>query len=221
MFYKFPSTPYIDIENSTVRKDKVLTAEEIDKILCKEIYVEEKIDGANLGISFDDAGKLLLQNRGDYLFQPLEGQWRLLYQWISQRENQIFDCISNEYILFGEWCNVKHSVYYNELPDYFLAFDIFDKKEKKFLSVKRRNLLIKKMNIEQVPCLGCGKYDLLELKKFFGKSKFGEEKCEGIYLRQDEGEFLKYRAKMVRKDFRQKIDEHWSKKIVQYNKIVF
>lgn len=37
----------------------------------------------------------------------------------------------------------------------------------------------------------------------------------------DEGEFLKYRAKLVREDFQQRIEEHWSKKQVRHNRICY
>ena len=140
MFVKFPSTPYIEFENNMdIRTDKILSKEEVHIFLGNEIYVEEKIDGANLGISFNDRGECLLQNRGDYLYFPLSGQWSALNKWLNINENTIFENITNEYILFGEWCYATHSIKYDALPDWFVAFDIFDKKENKFFSVQRRN----------------------------------------------------------------------------------
>ena len=53
-FFKFPSTPHLAVlENSNIRDDKVLSKEERELFLQHNVYVEEKIDGANLGISFD------------------------------------------------------------------------------------------------------------------------------------------------------------------------
>ena len=101
MFVKFPSTPYIEFENNMdIRTDKILSKEEVHIFLGNEIYVEEKIDGANLGISFNDRGECLLQNRGDYLYFPLSGQWSALNKWLNINENTIFENITNEYILF-------------------------------------------------------------------------------------------------------------------------
>ena len=113
MYIKFLSTPYIEFNKENIRKDKVLTDIEVEKILSKEIYIEEKIDGANLGISFNDDGRCLLQNRGSYLYSPYDGQWRILNNWIERYEDKLFDILNNEYILFGEWCCVTHSVYYD------------------------------------------------------------------------------------------------------------
>lgn len=147
MFFKFPSTPYIDVENNVnIRTDKVLSKEEVRIFLAHEIYVEEKIDGANLGISFNDKGECLLQNRGDYLYSPLDGQWALLNNWLDIHEDDIFENLTNEYILFGEWCYATHSIKYEALPDWFVAFDIFDKKENKFFSVQRRDEMLERMN---------------------------------------------------------------------------
>ncbi len=219
MFYKFPSTPYIEVDTDIKRNDKILSRDEVEAVLRHTVNIEEKIDGANLGISFHSNGRLQLQNRGAYLLEPLEGQWKPLKNWLRCHEDTIFDVLTDRYILFGEWCYAKHSIYYNNLPDWFIGFDLYDRKEENFLCVQQRKILLNKMGIEVVPQLGYGIYDVKELTQFFGKSKYGEGKCEGIYTRQDQGEYLRYRAKMVRKEFRQNITEHWSKGILQCNKV--
>lgn len=219
MFYKFPSTPYVEIDTTIQRSDKILSKEELDMLISKEIIVEEKIDGANMGISFDAHGELRLQNRGSYILTPYLGQWKKIDDWVMKHEDGLFDVLTNEYILFGEWCYAKHSVYYNSLPDWFIGFDIYDLKKNKFLSVKRRNEFLEKMDIVPVPQLASGKYSLKELSGFFGISKFGKELCEGIYIRQEKDGYLEQRAKMVRSEFRQNINEHWSKGMFQCNQL--
>lgn len=221
MFLKFPSTPYIELDKGRVRKDKVLSEEEVGQILSRKVYVEEKVDGANLGISFDEDGELLFQNRGSYLYKPLEGQWSILRTWAGKYEEAMFDCLTDRYILFGEWCYATHSVYYDSLPDWFIGFDILDKKSHRFLAVENRNQIMKQIGIAIVPLLGQGVFESGQLKGFLGKSKYGPACSEGIYLRQDQGEFLKYRAKLVRESFQQEIEMHWSKKQIKYNKICY
>ena len=39
-----------------------------NEFLRYELVVEEKVDGANLGISFDENGTIRVQNRGEYFF---------------------------------------------------------------------------------------------------------------------------------------------------------
>lgn len=219
MYIKFPSTPYIELDKKSIRTDKILTEREVEKMLNAELCIEEKIDGANLGISFDDNGNILFQNRGSYLYPPLDGQWKMLNGWAEKFEDRMFDVLTNRYIMFGEWCFVTHSIYYDCLPDWFIGFDVYDKDKNKFLSVEKRNRLMNQIGISIVPMLGKGSFDLIQLKDFIGISKFGSNECEGIYLRQDEGGFLKHRAKIVRRDFQQNMDIHWSKKELKYNRL--
>lgn len=217
MFYKFPSTPYIETDFTIKRSDKILQKSEVEIIFEHPISIEEKIDGANLGISFNSSGELQFQNRGSYLLMPFEGQWKQLKNWITYHEDTFFDVLMDRYILFGEWCYAKHSIYYNALPDWFIAFDIYDTKDERFLSVQRRNILLSRMEVKAVPLLGYGMFRVNELSRFFSRSKYGDEKCEGIYIRQDQEGYLKYRAKMVRKEFKQNITQHWSNRIIQCN----
>lgn len=219
MFYKFPPTPYIEIDTSIKRNDKILSTDEITSILKGEIIVEEKIDGANIGISFDANGKIQVQNRGSYIYSPYLGQWKKLSDFLIKKENILFDILLDKYILFGEWCYAKHSVYYDHLPDWFIGFDIFDIKCEKFFSVDKRNFFLKEMGVEPVPQLAKGSFEINELSTFFDISKFGSELSEGIYIRKDSGDYLEYRAKMVRKEFRQKIGEHWMRGILQSNRL--
>jgi hypothetical protein len=85
-FFKFPSTPHLAVLGDIkIRDDKVMPEAERNRFLGSEMVVEEKIDGANLGISFDDKGNIRIQNRGSYLVLPASGQWRKLSDWLVQR----------------------------------------------------------------------------------------------------------------------------------------
>lgn len=221
-FYKFPTTPYINTNVNISHLDKILSNEMVCKILDRPITVEEKIDGANLGVSFSSNGDIILQNRGSYLLSPLRGQWFPLSNWIKLHEDSLFDVLSDQLILFGEWCYAKHSIYYNRLPDWFIAFDIFDKKEKRFFSVSRRDKIITKLHLAKVPFITNGIFTLDQLllyKSFI--SKYSTELCEGIYIRQDHNDWLDYRAKLVNSDFSQSIGSHWSKSNLITNQLAY
>ena len=221
MFYKFPSTPYIFLDNSTQKKQKnYLTDSEIEVFLSNNITIEEKIDGANLGISFDSNGNILLQNRGEFLKEPFYGQWKPLKQWIHLHEDELFDILNDKYILYGEWCYACHSIKYDKLPDWFMAFDLYDKQNQRFLSVYKRNKIIKDTTLSIVPKLGYGLCTKEELLEFFSISKVGNSNSEGIYLRLDSSDWLLKRAKMVRPDFIQQIEEHWSRKSLEKNALL-
>jgi ATP-dependent RNA circularization protein (DNA/RNA ligase family) len=220
LFFKFPSTPHLSVlGNGTVRDDKVLSIEKRDHFLKNKVSVEEKIDGANLGISFDDAGTLIIQNRGSILSKPYSGQWKKLEQWLKYRKETFFDHLHAQYILFGEWCFARHSVGYDSLPDYFLGFDIFNKQNRRFLSIKKRNERFKDMDISAVPLIDQGIFSFQQLGELMGKSRFSDEPAEGIYLRHDEGEWLKDRAKLVKPEFIQTMEVHWSRKKITPNRL--
>ena len=219
-FYKFPTTPHLlTTANSTVREDKVLSQKERDDLLQHELLVEEKMDGANLGISFDSLGKLRVQNRGEYLSVPYLGQWKALPGWLAFKSDSLFDHLNDQFILFGEWCYAQHSTFYDRLPDWFLGFDILDKNSLKFLSWARRHELCSSMAISEVPFIKKGYFTLSELEALLANSCFGDKPAEGIYLRVDDGEWTKQRAKLVRQEFIQIIEKHWSQKPITPNKL--
>ena len=43
--------------------------------------------------------------------------------------DSLYEILDQDTILFGEWLYAKHSISYNNLPDYFLAFDLYNKKK--------------------------------------------------------------------------------------------
>jgi len=220
-FTKFPSTPHLAVLNgASVRDDKVLSLMERDQFLSHKITVEEKIDGANLGISFDDIGHLRLQNRGSILGAPMTGQWKTLTEWITPRTDRLFDLLTNRYILFGEWCYATHSVHYNRLPEWFVGYDVFDSVESQFVCKSRRDELLTTIGIHGAPCLANGYFSLEELIELLGQSHFGDAPAEGLYLRFDDGNWLAQRAKLVRPDFIQSIEKHWSRGPLRVNRLI-
>ena len=198
----------------------MLSEKEVASFFSNTVIIEEKIDGANLGISFNKEGRILLQNRGDYLYEPYSGQWAAISKWLDNKIESLFDYLFDRYIIFGEWCYLKHSVYYNALPDWFVAFDIFDKQNKTFLTVSERNKLAKAMRLATVPFISSSQSLSLEnLDTYVRKSAFGDETSEGLYLRIEANDQLLRRAKYVRPSFSQAINKHWSSQSLQKNKI--
>jgi len=44
--------------------------------------------------------------------------------------------------MYGEWLYAKHTIYYDQLPAYFLEFDVLDMQIGEFLSTARRRELL-------------------------------------------------------------------------------
>ncbi|MHB8909876.1 MAG: RNA ligase family protein [Syntrophales bacterium] len=220
-FFKFPSTPHLALLGDVaVRGDKVMSNVEMKTFLQHELVVEEKVDGANLGISFDSGGNIRAQNRGAYLHLPSTGQWKKLYRWLMPRIDVLFEQLIDRYILFGEWCYAQHSTFYDRLPDWFLGFDIYDKKSGRFLSCSRRDKAFRAIGISQVPKVDHGRFTFEELRKLLSKSQLSNKPAEGLYFRIDQGDWLVQRAKLVRVAFIQSIEHHWLHSVMKSNKLM-
>jgi ATP-dependent RNA circularization protein (DNA/RNA ligase family) len=219
-FFKFPSTPHLAaLVGVDIRGDKALSEAERDEFLQRYLVVEEKVDGANLGISFDSEGNIRAQNRGAYQHLPGSGQWKKLGGWLAPRADALFEHLSDHFILFGEWCYAQHSVFYDRLPDWFLGFDVYDKRFGRFLSSKRRDALFREMCVAQVPVLARGRFAYPEVQKFLSTSKLSDQPAEGIYLRFDQDDWLAQRAKLVRPAFIQAVEQHWSRSAIRANRL--
>lgn len=222
-FFRYPHTPHLAwLGAAAPRDDKVLSVEEVRSLLSREVVVEEKLDGANLGVSLGAGGDLKFQNRGQYLEEPYSGQFARLQDWLSNHADKLWDCLTTDTILFGEWCAARHSLDYVALPDWFLLFDVYDRTAGSFWSVERRNALAKHAGIVTVPQLARGKFSVESLKSLVETSKsfYRPGPPEGIVVRRDSPELSEARAKLVRGDFVQSIESHWRKRKIEWNRIV-
>lgn len=141
------------------------------------LVTEEKMDGANCGISFSEQGDLLLQSRGHYLTGgPREKHFSLFKQWASVHQEAFFYVLGSRYVMYGEWMYAKHTMFYDALPHYFMEFDIYDRDTKTFLSTARRQELLYgsvKLPIVQVKVLHEGVHTKLkELENMIVRSHF-------------------------------------------------
>lgn len=220
-FFRFPHTPHVAwLGQGRPRDDKVLAPDEVSRLLDGEVVVEEKVDGANLGFSVDASGTLRGQNRGSFLeLESPQGQWKPLRRWLATRRHALVDALGANLMLFGEWCYAVHSVRYTRLPDWFLAFDVYDRDQGAFWSVDRRNELARRLDIATVPELGRGRQTVASLEVLLGRSRLTDAPAEGLYLRREANGFLSARAKLTRAEFVQAIDEHWSKRRLRVNRL--
>lgn len=230
---KFPKTPRII---NVLKEDVHTTWKHLNAV------VQEKVDGANSGISFDENGKLLLQSRGHYLVGgPRERQFDLFKQWANENVEYLFNTLEDKYVLFGEWLYAKHHIFYDALDSYFLGYDLFDKQENKFLSLPRYKALLENGPVYSVPVLHQDKFSKINnFIQYIGKSKYkttnwkekliqlaGEKELqhsdmsdlmEGVYVRVEDENWVVGRMKHPRENFTKIIndDSHWlTRSIVQ------
>ena len=152
---KFPRTRHlVDAGGSAVTRDDLLmTTKEAKTFLHgKVVSVEEKIDGANIGFSVDENYKIRAQNRSHFVSSNSHKQFSTLDNWISQNSSSLLRVLDNgNFLLYGEWMYAKHSIFYTRLPNYFIAFDIYDVENQRFLSRQERDRILNGSGINAVP----------------------------------------------------------------------
>jgi atypical dual specificity phosphatase len=178
-------------------------------------WVQEKIDGANIGVSWTSGP--VIRNRDHILKKgyieketPSKLQFRSAWNWIHEHGKEIRD-ISNECLspitIYGEWMNFKHSILYTKLPDLFIAYDIYSVEDRKFLSPNIVESLLSKTSICYIKpkkitfnCIeDVVKYSELD-------SEYTNDKREGIVIKIDDGKFITNSFKVVNKYFNRRED---------------
>lgn len=218
-FHKFPHTPHLLwLGEGTPREDKLLTTGEARTFLEGDLIVEEKVDGANIGLSVGPDGRVRAQSRGNYLAPGrCHAQWNPLWPWLAQREETLVKALGGELVLFGEWAYALHTVAYTDLPSWFLAFDVYEPANDRFWSVARRNTLAETLGLYTVPEVFRGHLVLNQVAGLIGPSHFGAPRMEGLYLRRERDGYLQQRAKVVGAEFKQQIEEHWTRRALVSN----
>ena len=232
---KYPRTPHL--QSSRLQfGDSEHGQLPYDQLAGQYIVVEEKLDGANCAISFSESGELLLQSRGHYLIGgSRERQFNLFKHWATVHEGWLIERLEDRYIMYGEWLNKKHAIFYDALPHYFCEFDVWDRHNNCFLSTRKRHQLLADGPILSVPVLFMGiapekLSDLLALvknslaktidwrscfEKIVAQEKLDLMKAwqqcdnsdlmEGLYLKIESANTTTGRLKWVRQDFVQAI----------------
>jgi RNA ligase len=229
---KYPRTAHVQ-GSEFQAGDEDLAAVPFSMIAGRFVTIEEKVDGANLGISFSAQGTMFLQCRGHFLSGGgREKQFALCKAWAAVQEKVLWALLGSQYTLYGEWLFAKHSVFYDALPHYFLAFDLQDRKTGLFLSGARRREILMNSSIQCLPVLFAGKLNepkqlvsLLGPSQFITGSNFEKMKAayqkagskeeakpqdstmEGVYIKLEADGVVLDRYKFVRSNFRGLVEQ--------------
>lgn len=184
--YKYPRTRHL--EGSRKQSgDEDLKSVAFCEIAGKYLVLEEKVDGANCGVSFGKDGKMYLQSRGHFLNGGYgERQFDLFKLWAGCFEESLRQLLGSRYVMYGEWLYAKHTVFYDSLPHYFMEFDIFDKETEQFCSTRKRRELLKAYPfIHSVRVMEEGYYaNGDEIASLIGPSLFISKEAEQNFITQ-------------------------------------
>lgn len=181
-----------------------------------DCWVQEKIDGANMGISWLNDGPIL-RNRENILKKgyskiktPAKKQFTSAWNWIHSHKEDILkieDIWQSPITIYGEWMFAKHSLEYNNLPDWFIAYDIWSVEDNKYLSPQMMDKLLSQTNIKYIKPQKVTFNSIDEIVEMSEmKSQYRDGLVEGIVIKTGGVEFLSDTFKVVNKHFKRRDD---------------
>lgn len=154
---KYPRTPHAagsKLQAGDTADGQVSLKEMLKLYPGSTMIVEEKIDGAQAGISYSEDLDQRLQSRGHYLVGGArERQFNIFKDWCSMLNADLMERLEDRFTMYGEWAFARHTQFYDALPHYFFEFDILDRSSGKFLSTPARMDLLSGLPVTSVPVL--------------------------------------------------------------------
>jgi ATP-dependent RNA circularization protein (DNA/RNA ligase family) len=207
---EFPSTPHI-----TVRELKEL-------MKTHDVSFEEKLDGANCGMALYD-GEAIIRNRKHILRKgykkgtKAKDQFLGVWGWFYDHKKMFEDLAEyGSLSMYGEWLAYTHVVHYDGLPSLFIAYDLYDWENKRFLTCSERDFILNALDVYQPVGYNQSILDNYntELSAFSSS-----EQIEGVYCRARSRDnlTLETRYKLVRDGFKQ---IEWLDSPIQKNKLI-
>lgn len=133
----YPRIPHLPYEPNATADDLISS---IDVESLRNVYVEEKVDGANVRMAYSLSS---IGNRDHILnkgYAPsnttAKKQMASCWSWMGDRKKmfQSLEKLANSPVtVYGEWCIYQHGIDYDNLPDKFLAYDVFLHENKSFM----------------------------------------------------------------------------------------
>ena len=191
----------------------------VEKLIGVDIIITEKCDGSNASL---EAEGIFARTHAHIPTHPS-------FDWLKSFYSTVKYKIPQGIQLFGENMFAKHSIQYEELPGYFLLFNVRDLnyQEDIWLSWQEVEEWAREIGVPTVPILFKGQVsfekELQELTKSFmmQPSLCGGIK-EGVVVRIADSfkgkDFSECIQKMVRKDHIQ-TSEHWKTQVIIKNKL--
>lgn len=192
----YPRMPYLWASGGITRDDQVLDPAQISDWLLHPVAVEEKLDGANVSIWWEQS-QIQVASRGGPDAMDRGGQLGPLRSRVNAGYGQLQPLLENGLLLYAEWLWLTHTVRYDQLVDYLVVLDFWRFGEG-FVDLRERDRLSRTHELVVPPRLFDGVLGSEDsLVKLMGRSRFGSEPMEGVVLRRDDGQ----RCKVLRPGF--------------------
>jgi ATP-dependent RNA circularization protein (DNA/RNA ligase family) len=232
---EFPRIPHYPYKVNAVAGDIVSSDEDIKKALYGTmvpppvITVEEKVDGANSAICLYEDDPIIrnrthVLNKGYVKDTPAKKQFTRIWNWYYDHKDQ-FEALNEAAgfpaAVYGEWCYALHGIRYDRLPEFFVAYDIYDFEQGHFLPTTQTRRLLADAGFALVPLLfqDVTVPEPFTLESFCNEpSPFcTEDRREGVVVKVSNDRQLLHRYKMVRADFVQGCN--WNEETITKNRL--
>lgn len=224
----FPRTPHLPYKPNLEEDDLVAEESEVGSVFTLPVSIEEKIDGASVGMTLME-GNPIIRNRDHILRKgyvketAAKKQFASIFNWFYENKEK-FEHIAGlgPLSVYGEWCVAQHGIRYDILPDWFIAYDVYNYEHDKFVKppLARQWLEEAGFSLPRLIFQGEFKDGYDELSAWANEKSFfcaTEVKAEGIYLKNYDSEWITHRFKMVRPGFAR--GQWWNPKAVTKNKL--
>lgn len=195
------------------KRKRCLSQEDIKNLLDGHVTIEEKIDGGVVGLAWDGDKKVHLAIGKHSIIDYNDNSKKFygLNNWIYSNYEKIAR-IPKNFVVYGEWMKASHNIFYDQLEDFFYAFDVWD--GYKYLNWESRSIFLCEIGFKEIPviysgnnlgvgdilCICEGKFGVNNRSRFSSSEIF-----EGVVVRNDNGLIGKY----VRREFLSSIKQNW------------
>lgn len=223
MFVKYDKTYRIKVPQFDIKGKFFLPGSDTQKLLNGQVVIQEKMDGANVGIIGAKKQPLgfRLQKRGSLIGEGQgtseHEQFNYFINWAHQNYQALKE-IPDGWVVYAELMFAQHNIFYDKLPSHVLVFDVWDGNE--FLEPTGVVGFCERRGLHHVPMLYFGpapkRTDLVNLIP--ETSKYGTGRSEGIVVKNWKKQM---RGKVVDPTFSKEVDEsdHWTEKALAKNKL--
>lgn len=195
-YFKYPRTYHLPWSLGSTNDDKFL--ESTQPFFGKRIVITEKMDGENTNMYSDR-----------YHARSIDSKDHPSRHYVKSIWGQIKHEIPEGWRFCGENLYAKHSIFYDNLPSYFMVFSIWDENNM-CLSWEDTKDICDSLNLHTVPVIDIIDYDEDKLKQI--AEQIDVEKQEGYAIRNIESFHFDTFTENVAKWVREKhitTDQHW------------
>ena len=206
--FKYPKTPHLSWSPGTQSDDRFISQEDYEHLSnLQDVVVSVKMDGENSNFYPET-----------YHARSLDSRDHPSRSWAKQLHGSIRHLIPNGWRICGENLYARHSIAYDDLTTFFMAFSIWDLDL--CLDWDTTVDFCKDLGIETVPVLYRGPFDETRIRGLVADSRL--EGMEGYVVRNAlsfrYSDFHRQVAKYVRKNHVQ-TDIHWMHQAVVPNRL--